>query len=202
MNISNLFVGINDEKVCCQDHPLLQAFFRSTLSNEPTLKPRDGSLFFPTGLQTRSLSVNIHPELSLPTACAVGFFARKTKKPPQGRLLFISQRLLICRSFQAKVYVGSLSCDPPSGCTLQIALLDQIRFQHVFYGVLLLTDGGGQVVEPDWPPINLSMTANNSLRSMKSKPSLSTSSMSMARAAMGPSIRPSRLHLGKISYPP
>jgi hypothetical protein len=35
---------------------------------------------------------------------------------------------------------------------LQIALLDQIRFQHVFYGVLLLTDGGGQAVEPDWPP--------------------------------------------------
>ena len=87
MNISNLFVGINDEKVCCQDHPLLQAFFRSTLSNEPTLKPRDGSSVFsrPVCRRAHCLWTSILNCLC-PPPVPWAFFCPQNKKPPQGRL--------------------------------------------------------------------------------------------------------------------
>jgi len=51
--------------------------------------------------------------------------------------------------------ISSWCRDPPSGCTLQEALLDQIGLEHIFDGVLLLADGRSQVVEPHRPPQKL-----------------------------------------------
>jgi hypothetical protein len=47
----------------------------------------------------------------------------------------------------------------PARRALQIALLDQVGFEHVLDGVALFADGGGEVVHADRPPPNFSSTA-------------------------------------------
>src|SRR5450830_1940883 len=53
------------------------------------------------------------------------------------------------RRRHAKMAVRQRRGDAAARRTLQVALLDQVGFQHVFDGVALFADGRGQIVEAD-----------------------------------------------------
>ncbi len=40
-------------------------------------------------------------------------------------------------------------CNATTRCAHQVSLLDQIRFDHIFYGIAFFTDRGRQVLYPD-----------------------------------------------------
>jgi hypothetical protein len=44
--------------------------------------------------------------------------------------------------------VGCQRGDAPARCALQVALLDEIGFNHVFNGFALFANAGGNVVQP------------------------------------------------------
>ncbi len=69
-------------------------------------------------------------------------------------------------AFETKVPVGVLRRQTAARRALDKALLDQKRFNHVFDGFALFTDRRRQVIQPDWPPVNLSIIASSSLRSI------------------------------------
>ncbi len=49
--------------------------------------------------------------------------------------------------------VGRRGGDAPARGTLQVALLDEVGFDHVFDGVALFANGGGQIVQPHRPAV-------------------------------------------------
>ena len=51
--------------------------------------------------------------------------------------------------FQAEVQVGAFGGHSAARGTLQEALLDEVGFDNVFYGVRGFADGGGNVVKTD-----------------------------------------------------
>ncbi|KAF5289994.1 hypothetical protein FQR65_LT20725 [Abscondita terminalis] len=74
-------------------------------------------------------------------------------------------------AYAANLFATSVTCtgsrrqrgDAAAWCTLR-TLLDQIRVRATssYWVFALFTDGGGEVVEPTGPPLNLNSTASNS----------------------------------------